>query len=127
MGSDVLDRIRIVNLDISCIIGISEWEHDAPQTILANLTLYADLRPAAQADDLSLTVDYRTVVQGIRREVIRLKFGLLEALAEHVADHCLQYAPVQRVDVSLRKPAALRHAEAACAEITRVKPPSPST
>jgi dihydroneopterin aldolase len=48
-------------------------------------------------------------------------FFLLEALAETIANTCLEFQQVQQVDVLVEKPGALRFARTVGVEISRKK------
>ena len=114
-----LDRVRIDRLVLNCIIGINPWARLAPQPIELDVTLHADLASAGRSDNIDETVNYRTIAKRLVEMVEGSSFGLVEALAEAAADICLEDERVRRVDVSLRKPGAVRHAEAVGVEISR--------
>ena len=119
MGAEPLDRIHVRDLLLRCVIGVREWEREGRQNVMLNITLHADLRAAGASDELEDTVDY----VGIKKRVIDLvegsSFRLIEALAQAVAECCLAEPRVQRVDVLLEKPGALRFARTVAVEITR--------
>lgn len=117
-----LDRIRLEGLSFHCVIGINDWERVAKQVIELDITLYADLSSAAESDDISDTVNYRTISQKVRDFVEGSSFGLVERLADGVARICLEDEKVRRVDVSLRKPGALRLGRSVGLDITRTRP-----
>ena len=119
MSQAPLDRIKIEGIRLYCIIGINDWERVAKQLIEIDLTLHVDLSAAAKSDDIADTVNYRTVTHRVAEMVESSSFGLIEALAGNVADACLEDEKVQRVDVRLRKPGALRLADSVGLEITR--------
>ncbi len=116
-----LDRILIEGLRFQCIIGINDWERVAKQPIEIDLTLYVDLAKAAESDDVEHTVNYRTVSQNVRDFVEGSSFGLVEKLSDGVARLCLQDERVQRVDVRLMKPGALRLGRSVGLDITRTR------
>ena len=121
MAEPPLDRIRIRDLSLQCIIGINPEERTKKQEVLINLTLHADLSEAAHTDRLEDTVDYRALKEGIRKCVEASEFFLLERLAEHVAEIALGPAQVQCVEVCVDKPDALRYARSVAVEIRRMK------
>lgn len=121
MSERPLDRILIEGLSFYCIIGINEWERVAKQVIEIDLTLYADLTPAAKSDDVSQTVNYRDVSRKVRDFVEGSSFGLVEKLADGVARLCIEDERVQRVDVKLRKPGALRLGRSVGLDISRTR------
>lgn len=113
------DRIQIEGLRFYAIIGINEWERIARQLIEIDLTLHADLSSAARSDSIEDTVNYRTISRQVQDVVENSEFGLIEKLADAVARACLLDARVQKVDVRLRKPGALRFADSVGVDITR--------
>ncbi len=115
------DRIHIDGLSFSCIIGINDWERVAKQPVEIDLTLYADVSKAAQSDDVDDTINYRTISRSVRDFVEGSSFGLVEKLSDGVARLCLKDERVQRVDVRLWKPGALRLGRTVGLEITRTR------
>ena len=121
MAESSLDRIHIRDVSVLCIIGINPEERVEKQAVVINLTLYADLSEAARTDRIEDTIDYKTVKKEVRKAVEASDFFLLERLAEHVAEIALRPAKVQRVDVCIDKPGALRFARSVAVEMTRTK------
>lgn len=115
------DRIHIRDLSVHCIIGINPDEREEKQEVVINLTLHADLAEAARTDRLEDTVDYKSVKNDVRKAVEASDFFLLERLAEQVAEIALRPPLVQRVDVSVDKPGALRFTRSVAVEMTRTK------
>ena len=115
------DRIHIRDLSVQCIIGINPEERVEKQEVVINLTLHADLAEAARTDRIEDTVDYKSVKNEVRKAVEASDFFLLERLAEHVAEIALRPPQVQRVDLSVDKPGALRFARSVAVEMTRAK------
>lgn len=113
------DRILIEGLRFFAIIGINDWERIARQLIEIDLTLHADLSSAARTDSIEDTVNYRTISRRVQDVVENSEFGLLEKLADAVARACLKDPRVQKVDVRLRKPGALRFVDSVGVGITR--------
>ncbi len=119
MGDRPLDRIHIRDLLLRCIIGVRDWERAAKQNVNLNITLHADLAPAGRSDEIGDTVDYVAIKKRAIELVEGSSFQLVEALAEAVAQACLEDERVRRVDVALEKPGALRFARTVAVEITR--------
>jgi D-erythro-7,8-dihydroneopterin triphosphate epimerase len=114
-----VDRIHIRDLQLRCILGIDERERREKQDVVVQLTLHADLRAACRSDRFEDTVDYRAIKKRVVRLVEASQFSLVEALAEAVARSCLEEPRVQRADVTVEKPGALRFARTVCVELTR--------
>lgn len=116
------DRIRIRDLQARCILGIYDEERREKQDIVLNIVMYADLRNACISDRIEDTVDYKTIKKGVLAFVETSECFLIEHLAEEVANRCLANPMVQRVDVAIDKPGALRFARSVAIEISRFRP-----
>jgi FolB domain-containing protein len=114
-----MDRIFLRDLCLSCTIGVNDWEREVQQAVKVDLDLELDLSQAARKDDLSLTVDYKGVRDRIETLVARSRFFLVEALAERIAEICLEEPRVEKVRVSVEKPGALRGTRTVGVEILR--------
>lgn len=113
-----LDRIHIRDLHAQCIIGIYPEERVRKQAVVINLTMYTDLSKAGRSDEIGDTVDYKALKKEILRAVEASSFQLIERLAEHIATIVLGYG-VERVDVTVDKPGALRFARSVAVEVSR--------
>ena len=113
------DRLEIKDLLLRGILGINDWEREKPQDILVNITLFADLRAAGRNDDLSQSVNYRTITKRVIEHVEGSRRFTVEALAAGIARLCLEDAAVKRVRVRVEKPGALRFARSVGVEIER--------
>lgn len=118
---DSLDQIEIHDLLLRCIIGINESERKNKQDVLVNLILWADTRAAAHSDNIDDAVNYRTVAKQIIAHVEASEYFLVERLAERIAAICLRDERVERVQVKLEKPTALRFARSVGVTITRTR------
>jgi dihydroneopterin aldolase/D-erythro-7,8-dihydroneopterin triphosphate epimerase len=114
-----MDRIHIDDLLLRCIIGTNDWEREKKQDVLINIVLHADLQRAGRTDELADTVNYRAVAKQVIEHVEASTYHLVEALAEHVAQICLDDPRVARVEVDVQKPGALRFARSVGVGIVR--------
>lgn len=114
-----MDKILVKDLLVRCILGVNEDERREKQDVLINLVLFADLRPSGLSDSLEDSVDYRAIKKQIVAMVEMSQFHLVEALAEHIAELCLRHTRIQRAQVRVEKPSALRFARSVGVEITR--------
>ncbi len=121
MADAPLDRIHIRDLLVRCILGIYPDERREKQDVIVNITLYADLRKACLSDDIDDTVDYKTIKKNVLHLVQQSEYFLVERLVERIAELALETAAVQRVDVSVDKPGALRFARSVAVEISRLR------
>ena len=117
-----LDEIRICDLRFRCIVGVNEAERHEKQEIVTQITLYTDLRRAGRTDDIGDTVDYRALKKEILAMAEQSRFLLIEALAQSIADICLQRERVARAAVVVEKPGALRFARTVAVRIVRCRP-----
>ena len=119
MGDRALDKIFIRDLACRCIVGINPDERKNKQDVIINIILYADLRAAGESDRIEDTVDYKRVKKDVIRLVEDSSFYLLEHLASRVADVCLASPRVDRVQVEVDKPGALRFARSVAVSVMR--------
>jgi D-erythro-7,8-dihydroneopterin triphosphate epimerase len=113
------DEIRIKGLFLRTIIGINDDEREHKQDVRINLALTVDTRPAARSDDIKDAVNYRTIAKDVIDVVENSKFFLVERMAEEIARLCLGDRRVEKVRVSIEKPAALRFARSVGVRIER--------
>jgi dihydroneopterin aldolase len=112
-----LDWIVIPGIPLEAHVGVTEEERASPQEIQVGLTLHLDLSRAGASDALADTVDYEAVCQTVSDVVGDVPFHLIEAIAERVASAILDAFAVARVDVSVKKPDALRERGVAFAAV----------
>ena len=111
-NSGQLDTVRIERLVIDCVIGINPWERLTKQRITIDIEMNVDLSAAGASDAIEDTINYRTVSKAVTAEIEASSYGLVEALASRVAEICLEDERVQSVEVTVRKPGAVRKATA---------------
>jgi FolB domain-containing protein len=114
-----MDRILISDLLVRCIIGVRDEERREKKDVVINLSLCADLAKPGKSDRIEDAVDYSAVKKRILRMVENSQFFLVEALAEAIAEICLEQPAISRVQVRVEKPSALRFARSVGIEITR--------
>lgn len=114
-----LDKIFIKDLLVRCIIGVNDFERREKQDVIINVEIWTDLAGAAEADNIKEVVDYKEMNKNIIKMVEDSQFFLVEALAENVAQTCLQNKKVRKVRVSVEKPGALRFARSVGVEVVR--------
>lgn len=114
-----MDKIIIKNLVARGIIGLNDWEREKPQEILINIVVYTDIKQAAETDDITFSVNYRTIAKKAQAHAETAARISVEALAEDIAQLCLQEPHAQKVLVRIEKPGAVRFAESVGVEIKR--------
>jgi FolB domain-containing protein len=115
------DRILIRDLLARGIVGVNPDERRERQDVLVNVDLWLETRTAAESDDLTQSVNYRSVAKRILRHVEEGSPLLVERLASELARLILTEFAVERVRVRVEKPGALRFARSVGIEIERVR------
>ena len=116
-----MDKIIIRDLLLRGIIGINPDERVNQQDILINMVVYADIRAAAASDDIADAVNYKSITKRIIRHVEESSDFLVEKLVTDIARIVITEFGVERVQVRLEKPGALRFAESVGIEIERAR------
>jgi FolB domain-containing protein len=114
-----MDKVIIKNILARGIIGIHEWEREKPQDILINIDLYTEGRSQDSPDSISECVDYSDVTKKVIHHAEIAKRFTVEALAEDIAQICLDNPRVLKVTVRVEKPGAVRFAQSVGVEIER--------
>lgn len=117
-----MDHILIEDLLARCIIGINDDERREKQDVVINVALGVDTRKPGRTDRFEDAVDYRAMKKRIFSMVEGSQCYLVEALAEQIADLCLEDPGVRQVEVTVAKPSALRFARSVGVRITRERP-----
>lgn len=115
-----MDKIFVKDLLVRGIIGINPEERVKLQDIVVNMTLFADIRQAAETDDIAYAVNYKSITKRIIEHVEASSDYLVEKLVTDIARIILtEFDGVHRVKVRVEKPGALRFAESVGIEIER--------
>lgn len=119
---DHLDQIAIKDLLVRGILGINPEERTNRQDILVNVTMWADTRPAAQSDDITDAVNYRTIAKAIIAHIESGRPLLVERLVAEITALCFETdSRIQAVETTVEKPGALRFAESVGITIFRTR------
>ena len=114
-----MDQVFIKDLLVRGIIGINDWEREKPQDILINIIMSADLSKAGETDDISDSINYRTISKKAQAKAESARRLTVEALAADIAKICLNEPGVLKVRVKVEKPNAARFARSVGVEIER--------
>lgn len=114
-----MDRIKIKDLHLRSILGVNDWEREKRQDVMINIGLSVDTSRAGRTDDIEDCVNYRTVTKNIISHVESAERETVEALADDIARICLREEDVEKVEVSVEKPGALRFSRSVGVEISR--------
>lgn len=114
-----MDQIIIKDILARGIIGINDDERVNPQDILINLVIFTDISAAGKADDISQSVNYKTVTKQTIKIAENARRLTVEALAEDIAISVLNNERVKGVQVRVEKPGAVRFARSVGVVIER--------
>jgi len=101
-----MDCIQVNKIRSYGYTGYLPEERVLGQWFEVDLTLWLDLAPAGESDDIKDTLDYRQAIDTVKQLIANSKFSLVEKLASAIADALLELDRVERVQVRLSKPAA---------------------
>jgi len=99
-----MDKIFITDLRATGFIGVKSPERDHPQTLLFNIALFTDLKPAGLSDSIEDTVSYSAVAKAVASRVAETQFYTLEALAHDLAAMIFARFSVSAVTIRIEKP-----------------------
>ncbi len=114
-----MDTVFLHRLRLDVLVGVHEYERQAPQSVYLDVEMGADVKRAAASDRLEDALDYAAVAGALAEYAAGTDFQLIESLAEGCAEVILQRFPVERLRLTLHKPGALENAESAGLVIER--------
>lgn len=116
------DHIRIRDLLLRAAVGPTPAERHEAQHLTVSIALDADLRRAADTDDLSDTIDYSRIKKQILASVERRSFRTLERIAQIIASVCLADTRVQKAVVQVEQDPGMTPAGGRGVRIERNRP-----
>ncbi|ATJ81753.1 dihydroneopterin aldolase [Halomonas beimenensis] len=114
-----MDLVLIEALKVDTVIGVYDWERTLTQTLVLDLELATDIRPAAADDDLGKTLNYAAISERINAFGAEHRFELVETFAERLAETLRQEFGIAWLRLTLRKPGAVPAARAVGVRIER--------
>ena len=119
-------HVFIRDMTLSARIGVTSGEKRGPQRVRVNVDLAVEdegARPLSRdkvgEDRLARVVDYEPIAAAVRRIVAAGHVGLVETLAERIAEACLADHRVLAARVRVEKPDVFADAAAVGVEIER--------
>ena len=107
-----MNTISIIDLEITCIIGILPNERVKEQTLLLNINLDVDIGDSTFADDINETIDYTIIAEMATQLAITKKYKLIESLCGDLNNLFLDtYKIIQQSIITVKKPNALPKAK----------------
>ena len=98
-----MDAIQVRSIRAYGYTGLLLEEQTLGQWFEVDLTLWVNLVPAAQSDQIDDTVDYRSAIAIVKRLITTQKFALIERLTTTIAEEILTLNLVEQVRVRLTK------------------------
>jgi dihydroneopterin aldolase len=116
-----MDRICLNGVPLRARVGELPEERAFPQKLLLDMGIELELEAAANTDQLSLTVDYKKLVDRLQATAEQTSCNLLETLTSRLCDVALEDPKVMAVQIRVRKfPAELSgQVESVAVELTR--------
>jgi dihydroneopterin aldolase len=114
-----MDIVFIKQLQIDTVIGVYEWEKTIQQRLEVDLELATDIRQAATADDIRLTLDYAVIAEQVQQLICAEPIELIETVAEKIASMLLSRFATRGVMVTVSKPGAVKTAATVGVRIRR--------
>jgi FolB domain-containing protein len=114
-----MDEVFIKDLLVQGVIGVYEWERKHPQNILVNIRMLTETYLAGQSDDIKDCIDYGDMAGKIRLFIEKSNRFTVEAIAEDIANLCLEQTGVNKVIVRVEKPGVVKGASSVGVQIER--------
>ncbi|MFO1498465.1 MAG: dihydroneopterin aldolase [Verrucomicrobiota bacterium] len=112
------DSITICDLEVAFCVGVTDRERANPQRLLLTVEMKHNVGPAAQADDLSQTIDYFAVCQRLRGFGTDRSWRLIETLAIEITTLLRTEFHVRQATVEVKK-FVIREARYVSVRVTR--------
>ena len=101
-------------------VGIEDYEYEKPQQVIINAWLDVAINTTnLKADNIEDVYNYVSLKQDIERITSSGHIGLIENLAEQIADSALTNEMVLSCRVSVQKPEVFKELESVGVEITK--------
>lgn len=116
-----MDTIHIEGLRVDTIIGVFDWEKQAPQPLVFDLVLPTDCRLAGKNDELDKALNYQSIIEFVEEFVADNsgRWELLESLLEALAQSLLEKFVLPHVDIRVYKPKVMPQARSVSIQIKR--------
>ena len=112
------DEVHIEQLEVFTVIGVLEHERKGLQRLTVSISFWPRKETQDLADNIEKAVNYSAVAEEAKRFAREQAVGLIETLADRLANHLLESFPIQKVTIELRK-FALQDAKYVSVTVTR--------
>ncbi|MEC8882273.1 MAG: dihydroneopterin aldolase [Pseudomonadota bacterium] len=115
------DTIIIRDLLLRTIIGLNDWEREKKQDIILNIVLHTNMKKSGDSDKIEDSVNYKDITKRIINIVENSSYQLLEKLASSIAHEIIYKFDVEKVEITIDKPHALRFSRSVAVQMIREK------
>jgi len=122
-ASRAIRHVFVRDLELDALIGVYTHEKSAHQPIIVNIDLTVDEGLEPSEDDLTNVVCYETIVKKVKSIIGDGHIGLVETLAERIAERSLEDKRVAAVRIRIEKLNAIAEARSVGVEIERHRTP----
>ena len=107
-----MNTISIVDLEITCIIGILPDERVKEQILLLDIYLDVDFGDSNITDDINETIDYTKISEMATQLAISKKYNLIESFCYDLNNLFLDtFKIIQQSKITVKKPNAIPKAK----------------
>ena len=107
-----MNTISIIDLEITCIIGILPDERVKEQILLLDIYLDVDFGDSNIADDINETIDYTKIAELATQLAISKKYNLIESFCYDLNNLFLDtFKIIQQSKITVKKPNAIPKAK----------------
>lgn len=117
----MLAKIFVKDLMLSVKVGHLIHERQVAQPILINIAVWGDVGKSITSGDLTDTIDYCTIRDGIKELIAAKQYVLIETLASEILDICLKEKHAQKAWLKLEKPHKFPECESVGIEMEKSK------
>ena len=107
-----MNTISLVDLEITCIIGIHPHERVKEQNLFLDINLEVDFGDSTFADDINETIDYTIIAEMATQLAITKKYNLIESFCKDLNNLFIEtFQVIQQTRITVKKPNALPKAK----------------
>jgi dihydroneopterin aldolase len=114
-------HVFVRELVVEATVGVHDHEKLGPQPLVISVDLTVREEPGDHRDQLGRVVCYESIVRLIQGICRNGHLNLIETLAEHIAEGCLEDPRVRAARVRVEKPEALSECRSVGIEIERLQ------
>ena len=107
-----MNTISLVDLEITCIIGVNPQERIQEQNLFLDINLYVDFGDSTFSDDINKTIDYTKIAEIATQLAISKKYQLIESFCHELNILFLEkFERIKKSEITVKKPNALPKAK----------------